>query len=360
MITGNKGEWSELYVLLRLLADGKLYAADADLHKLDQVYFPILAILRQELESGKMEYRLNEKRREVTLYWNGDKIKSIGSDKLSEYADSFYSGILAGNRSSFAIPNAEKMMEDIKCTKIKAPSSDKTDITLRVYDRKTGFSSVVGYSIKSELGNAPTLLNASGATNFRYMVTGLTEEAIRSVNGIDTKAKMRDRINTIEQCGSLKFDRACNNVFSGNLLLIDSMMEDIISFMLLEYYKNGLSFCSEITTALERRDPLGYHREGVYRYKIKKFLCAVALGMMPSKKWSGQDEANGGYIIVKESGEVLAYHLYNRNMFENYLLNNTKLERKRLWLIKKNLITAVLVLKESSIGLKNILLWGQY
>ena len=48
--------------------------------------------------------------------------------------------------------------------------------------------------------------------------------------------------------------------------------------------------------------------------------------MMPSKKWSGQDEANGGYIIVKESGEVLAYHLYNRNMFENYLLNNTKLE----------------------------------
>ena len=51
MIAGNKGEWSELYAFLRLLADGKLYAADADLHKLEQVYFPILAILRQELES---------------------------------------------------------------------------------------------------------------------------------------------------------------------------------------------------------------------------------------------------------------------------------------------------------------------
>lgn len=326
MIAGNKGEWSELYAFLRLLADGKLYAADADLHKLEQVYFPILAILRQELESGKMEYRLNEKKREVVLYWNGDKIKSISSDKLSEYADSFYSGILSGNSSAFVIPNAEKMMEDIKCTKIKAPSSDKTDITLRVYDRKTGFSSLVGYSIKSELGNAPTLLNASGATNFRYMVTGLTAEAIKSVNGIDTKSKLRDRINAIEERGSLKFDGACNNVFSGNLLLIDSKMEDIISFMLMEYYKNGRPFCSEIATALERRDPIGYHREGVYRYKIKKLLCAVALGMMPSKKWSGQDEANGGYIIVKESGEVLAYHLYNRNMFENYLLNNTKLE----------------------------------
>ena len=48
--------------------------------------------------------------------------------------------------------------------------------------------------------------------------------------------------------------------------------------------------------------------------------------MMPSNNWNGQDEANGGYIIVKESGEVLAYHLYNRNMFENYLLNNTKMD----------------------------------
>ena len=28
MITGNKGEWSELYVFLRLLGDGGIYGAD--------------------------------------------------------------------------------------------------------------------------------------------------------------------------------------------------------------------------------------------------------------------------------------------------------------------------------------------
>ena len=38
------------------------------------------------------------------------------------------------------------------------------------------------------------------------------------------------------------------------------------------------------------------------------------------------DESNGGYIIVKENGEVLAYHLYNRDTFERYLLDNTKLD----------------------------------
>ena len=41
MIAGNKGEWSELYVLIRLLADGRLYSADSDLKKMDNVYLPI-------------------------------------------------------------------------------------------------------------------------------------------------------------------------------------------------------------------------------------------------------------------------------------------------------------------------------
>lgn len=35
----------------------------------------------------------------------------------------------------------------------------------------------------------------------------------------------------------------------------------------------------------------------------------------------------GGYIIVKADGEILAYHIYNRNFFEQYLLDNTILER---------------------------------
>lgn len=326
MITGNKGEWSELYVLLRLLADGKLYSADEELQKLESIYFPILAIFRQEIELGRMEYRISEKKRLVSLYWNGDKIKSIESDKLAEYANIFYEGIITGDRSAFHIQGAENIMDDIKCKTIKASSEDKTDITLKIHDRMTGFDSIVGYSIKSELGNSPSILNASGATNFKYIIDGLTDEAIENINSIGTRSKIRDRINAIKGSGSIKFVKACNSIFSGNLMMIDSMMEDIISFMLLEYYENNIKSCADIVTKLESIDPLGYDREGIYRYKVKKFLCSIALGLMPSKKWDGLDEANGGYIIVKESGEVLAYHLYNRNMFENYLLNNTRLE----------------------------------
>jgi type II restriction enzyme len=68
------------------------------------------------------------------------------------------------------------------------------------------------------------------------------------------------------------------------------------------------------------------HSHAFYEYKIKRFLTDVALGMMPSKVWTGQYDATGGYLIVKENGDVLCYHIYNRNQFEDYLFENTKLE----------------------------------
>lgn len=48
--------------------------------------------------------------------------------------------------------------------------------------------------------------------------------------------------------------------------------------------------------------------------------------MMPSKVWTGELDATGGYLVVKENGELLCYHIYNRNEFEDYLFANTKLE----------------------------------
>ncbi len=48
--------------------------------------------------------------------------------------------------------------------------------------------------------------------------------------------------------------------------------------------------------------------------------------MTPSKVWNGIYDATGGYLIVKGDGDILCYHIYNRNKFEDYLFENTKLE----------------------------------
>ena len=47
-MSGNKGEWSELYAFMKLLSQGRVYAANEKVEKIDEVYYPILKIMREE------------------------------------------------------------------------------------------------------------------------------------------------------------------------------------------------------------------------------------------------------------------------------------------------------------------------
>ena len=55
-LTGNKGEWSEIYTLFKLLGDGVVYAGDQNLHNIQDLFYPIIMILRQEKE-GDINYQ---------------------------------------------------------------------------------------------------------------------------------------------------------------------------------------------------------------------------------------------------------------------------------------------------------------
>ena len=326
-LSGNKGEWSELYAFLKLLSTGKLFAADENLNCLTDTFFPILKVIREEHPNRKIEYVIHPENQNIEILLEAEPVRRYTQKELAAYCRYIYSGILDGGNRAFSINEAEEIMNKLFCKKIAAPSTDKTDITMQIHDIHTGYNSVCGFSIKSNLGSAPTLLNASGATNFVFEVTGLTDEQMEYINNINSDTKIIDRIKAIRQLGSVKFKYAKNKRFSGNLMLVDSYMEEIIAEMLLRYYSGCSGDCKSLVTQLEDSNPLGYPREGFYEYKFKKFLCSIALGMVPSKDWNGRDEANGGYVIVKEDGDVLAYHIYNRNAFETYLLNNTKFER---------------------------------
>ena len=53
--TANKGEWSEIYVLFKLLGEKQVYAGDGNLNKIENLFYPILKILRDE-KKGHYEY----------------------------------------------------------------------------------------------------------------------------------------------------------------------------------------------------------------------------------------------------------------------------------------------------------------
>ncbi len=73
-ITGNKGEWSEIYTLFRLLGEGKVYAGDANLNKMD-LYYPILNVIREE--SKKYEYKPDIEHNIVVIDENGKEYLRI-------------------------------------------------------------------------------------------------------------------------------------------------------------------------------------------------------------------------------------------------------------------------------------------
>lgn len=185
----------------------------------------------------------------------------------------------------------------------------------------------------NHIGSSATLLNASGATNFVYRIKGCTfsDKEIECINAIDSRTKIIDRIAAIERKGGkLVFDKVDNDTFRRNLDMIDLGLGATIAQLLLEQFNIGARMFDELTDALAQSNPLGFDKADaveVYTFKLKKLLTSAALGMMPSKKWSGKYDANGGYLVVKKDGEILCYHFYDQNRFEDFLFKNAYLER---------------------------------
>jgi len=328
MITGNKGEWSEIYTLLKVIADKQLFAGDANLNKIESLIFPIIKVLRDE-SNGTFEFNYND---DLVVIRNNNKEVRISVSEFQKQAHLLLTKLKEKAGATFSIPEIENFINSFNSNSLKAKSSVKSDIRIVIHDQRTGTNSELGFSIKSQLGGASTLLNAGKTTNFIYKVNNLnlTATQIDGINAIDTRSKIKDRIEKIKMLnGELKFEKAESSIFGNNLILIDSALPKIISEMLLLFFTSNYSTISDLVSEISKRNPLDYDLENdhpFYSYKIKRFLTDIALGMMPATVWTGELDATGGYLVVKENGDVLCYHIYNRNEFEDYLFFNTKLE----------------------------------
>lgn len=333
MITGNKGEWSEIYALFKLLGDKQLFLGNKDIEKLEGLVYPIIKILRSE-SKGNFEYSIQD---ELILISGNEEVLKIPIEEFKTKAFFLLKAIKENRERTFSIPEIEEFMQSINCMSLKANSSAKTDITIVVHDQRTNQQPTLGFSIKSQLGSPSTLLNAGKTTNFIYKINGsIQPQEIIRINSLMVKrgkkesADLKGRVKAIlENKCSLNFHKAQKTIFSNNLVLIDSLLPEILSQIVFDFYSSEFSNLTDLVNKTSDKNPLNFDIENehkFYEYKIKRFLTDVALGMMPSKVWTGKYDATGGYLIVKENGDVLCYHIYNRNEFEDYLLNNTKLE----------------------------------
>ena len=330
-ISGNKGEWSEVYALFKLLSDKELSAGDADLNKVEKLIYPIIRIIRYDL-SGEIRYNYSE--RNVIIKSGNDHI--IGTIPVLEFkkqAKILLTKIQQGKGRAFEIPEITQFRTESFTNSIKAPSGKKADITIVVHDERVGIDPTLSFSIKSQLGNPATLLNSGENTNFIFELSkNLDDESFKNINSVSSESK---RISLIIGEGiSLHFrgiepSTQRGNMYYCNLMNIDSFMPEILAQFILIALENQLTSVSDIVAKMTELNPLGFdftYKHPYYETKMKRLFVDSALGMTPSVMWNGKYEANGGYIVVRQDGEIVCYHIYNKNEFEDYLFNNLKID----------------------------------
>lgn len=165
------------------------------------------------------------------------------------------------------------------------------------------------------------------ASNFIFNIEGINDAQMRHINSLD---KFKQKFDYIREIGGLwSFSKISGEILRNNLTMLDLGMARIVAACMEKYYTGQGSEVASTCRKVTQEDPLHINSpEGqpMYEYKIKQFLLAFASGMTVSSPWDGSFNTNGGYIVVKEDGDVVCYHFFDRNALEEYLFNNTKFD----------------------------------
>lgn len=325
--TFNKGEWSELYALIKIAHEKKVFLIDENLDLDFERYFPVLSLLRPEAKIDlASDGRITVQKENV----NSNDAYYFSDEEVAPLINTLLRDIKLG-KGSFKSDAGQKGLEKLALSSPKANSTSKEDVRLIVRDYITNQEAEFGLSIKSYLGGSSTLLNASkDKTNLKYKVMSFHHD-LSKVNGIDTRSKVRDRLVEIKNAGAeIQFEGVANSIFSKNLIKIDSLMPQVYGEMVLAYYQgHGPSIAALVKFCCEndrfKKLPIELCADDV-EFKVKQLLLNIALGMVPNTLWDGILRADGGYLIVKDNGDLGCFHIYNFSGFSSYLFKNTKFD----------------------------------
>ncbi len=325
--TNNKGEWTELLVFIRLLVEQELKLSDSNLEPND-IVFNIEKVTNNNLE---YEFILLNQSKIISKNQRTREEKEIVITDLlnKETLENLLNAIKDGS-GAFEIADFQLIQNELGISIVKGGNSyQKADILLDISTKEFKKPNE-GFGIKSYLGSKPTLLNASGNTNFIFRIDNFDSSRIDEINEISTRTKIRDRINLIQNLGGeFKFIGAERENMEYNLKLVDSLMPQIVGHILQAFYKERISSISKIVDFIHENEVLdkeiNYSAKDSLKLKIQKLLVDILLGFFAGTKWDGTYESNGT-IVMKNTGEMVGFHVIDIKSLRNYLYDNIKLD----------------------------------
>lgn len=339
----NRGEWTEAYVFLKLLSDGKIYGATEDLKKDLSKFIKIVSVTRPEKENFVLKYEpdFDSIPQKVSAMLNEIEFAVITVSELAEKANFLYKSMKTfSSQKKDTIPEIQEFLEKLKFSSPKIPSlpksfenefGRKTDIIVTIINSEDGAVSTDGFSIKSHIGSPSSLFNSGDGSRLIFKIVGCTEKRMHEINLIEDEFKIIQAIKDDKDL-SLEFVKTGKEEFAGNLEYIDTQMLKIITMTMLVQTKYlspaKSSNLRDIVNVVSELNPLNVmYPEHFYEAKFKDFLFASLAGLTASKKWDGKTRMTGGYIDVNKDGELLYYRAISNEIFCSYLYENTFIDR---------------------------------
>lgn len=318
----NRGEWSELYAVLFLILEPKLKIVDEELNDITSDIFE----LKQVILTVNKSFKYTISKNLVYVYLDEKEYSKLSLNEIKTAKNKLLKAVLNNNKTNgaFKIPTIEKFINKFSSSIIvKAKSFQKEDINIIANDKRIKKNVELKYSIKSSLGSPATLLNSSKHTNFRYIVKNLTKNDIIKINKINGRTKLLDRIKEIEKRnGVIKFDKVISESFEYNLKMIDDKMPLYLANTLINSYVNNTKDLKETFI-----NSSTFKDKNFAIKKLSDLLLGICFSFVPSIKWNGKQQVNGGFIVIKKDGQVVILDLiYYKECVIKYLLNNSRLD----------------------------------
>lgn len=340
----NKGERSEAYVILKLVADGELAEGDAYLRPVSGNSYRLLKIfLKKVIRGTEPIKRFIEIENDGRIFvCEGDSVlkKFENNEDFKAIAEILFKEICAKTNSS----SSTALEEFLKQSKLdgyvnKTAASQKSDLKIEILDRGTNSPKVLGFSIKSHLGAAPTLVNASQSTNLEYELVGahLSDSEIEAFNGMkkaNGKTDWDARLDFLKKRNiSIKFLRCANPIFEANLMTVDTSFPRVFSEIVKNHFLHKTHSFVDALKRLAETDPLSLRRrldaksaEIIYEVMLKRFLRQSVLGMNAATPWNGKTSVSGGIIVVVKTGELVGFFAYNFDELDSLLFRSAKFD----------------------------------
>ncbi len=335
----NRGEWTEAYVFMRLLGDGRIYGASSDLKKDISKYIDIINIIRDEPDKMLIFERfVDANTAYIKASKDGEEIRVVTAPEISEFARVLYENIKSlSTQRVIGVLTVQEYLETLGIDTPKANLSEaakekygaKTDVIITCEDSLDHSTTTEGFSIKSHIGSPATLFNCSQTSGFTFEVLNCNDTGMHQLNSLEAFLSI---IASIKEQYSLNYVGCRNETFEQNIAIVDSRMEEILSVAVLVqagYYgeippSNVKDVCNKVISI----NPIGTKKPAMfYPAKFKDFLFASFAGMTASSEWNGRKRLTGGYIDVSREGEMLYYRAMSDDVFGNYLFENTYFDR---------------------------------